>query len=223
MKKPFLYATVIFLAFAHTGVHAQDSDQQSAAEKDRQQTMTQGVLAGCAAAALVSDLAGSDDKEDLLKACLGGALVGGIYANHVANKKAEYRDQEAYFQAVIDNAEVVTAEAAAENQRIRGEIDKIKLEQEQAKKNTLAFLTKAIETATQTGKTQQLITDTRTAIASVTDEIEIQQTVLAEQRAEAPATLVAASEEAILALEAEARALQILEAELLSIDDRRAR
>ncbi len=216
-----MYAMKLTIAFvAIAAVSAPFGNNAFASDKKK--TVTQGAVIGCVAGAALAKILKKDDGKELATGCVAGAVVGGVYGNHVANKKADYLTKELYFEAVIDSANAVALQANKDHAFLLTKIDHVKNEQIILETKKLNALRKIKYKAKQAKRTRKAISATGQAIARVSDEIEIQKVVLAEQRSEAPVLLVAASEEGISTLEAEKRALQILEAELHALDNRRS-
>lgn len=185
---------------------------------DREQTVTEGVAAGSVLGGIVGALLGG--KEDRGKNAAIGALLGGIlggaHGNNVAQKKAEYAQNEAlftdaiarydgelhYFQDFNQRLEVEIAEIAQQHARIAA-----LSEQSDQDKNQLVALEKRI--LKQIERTQKAISRVEVNILAVDKDIKAVNSKIDQLKSASAYTYVAQAGERMDQLQAERSSLQV--------------
>lgn len=162
---------------------------------DRQRTQAQGAGLGAAAGAAVGAAIGAatGGKGGAVKgALIGGGigLIGGlVYANHVANLKAQYASEEDYLDACIAAAENVNRETQQYNASLEREI---KDQEQEVDRLVKAYNNRQVTKAALKKKQQSLQTDLDEAqkrLQRAKDEIVIQREVLRREQGKSQAQL----------------------------------
>ncbi|GAA6169637.1 hypothetical protein NBRC116591_34480 [Sessilibacter corallicola] len=173
----------------------------------------------------------SDDTDKKCKekrkkgALLGGAIgaaAGYGWGNHVASKKEQYSNQEAYLNDVIGAAEAVTNDAKIYNRLITNKISKLERQEQALEVATSEQKDQQIEIGTLTSELQLAIKETEEKINLVNSEIEIQKRVVANEKSTNSPKLINAALSGISNLESEQTSLLRALTKLKSIDERRA-
>ena len=187
---------------------------------DTQQTKAQGTAIG----ALIGGLAGAaiDDKRGAIIGAIAGAAIGHAWGSHVASKKANYANQEAYLKDVIAAADAVAADAEAYNKRIARTIGRLKQRETELRLAAAKHQAQQHQLKKFEAELQVAISETEKKLKIVMDEIKIQKRVVANEQRSAPPRLMTVAAGGISDLEIQQRALQRALTQLESIDERRA-
>lgn len=187
---------------------------------DAQRTQAQGAATGALIGGLMGSLIGDDRKRVALGAVAGMAL-GSMYGKHVADRKQEFVNQEAYMQAVIAEADKVLDQAKNERTSLQADIvrrqqaiNMIKQRQASLEKSNQSLMQVTADISRDIEKTEHLI-------SNVENEIKIQKATLNRERPFLRTQLVSQSEVQISGLETEYRQLKLLKAQLANLDTRR--
>jgi hypothetical protein len=98
-------------------------------ENDQDRTRTEGALGGALLGAAIGGIIGNNSGhrtgEGMLIGGMAGGLAGLAVGDHVARKKAGYRNEEQWLDACIDHAERVNDNARAYNRKLSTRIDQL--------------------------------------------------------------------------------------------------
>ncbi|USI27918.1 glycine zipper domain-containing protein [Alteromonas macleodii] len=190
------------------------------ASTDQQNTENQGTAAGVVIGGLLG-LALGDSKEATLLGATVGAVLGNMYGKHVADKKAEYKDTEAYMTAMIAESDKVIAASREQRETLQSSVTNQKqmIASYKQKSAEQQDLKKAL--SEQLEKNAKDLETTNELIAAIDREVGIQQRVLNEERAQLASVMIDKSEANITTMESEKRQLQLLKTQLASLDYRR--
>ncbi len=190
------------------------------ASTDAGKTRAEGATAG----ALIGGVAGvllGDNRNAAIVGAVVGAVAGDLYAKKVVRKKEQYANTEAYMTALIHDAEQTISTTQQERQLLADNLREQQQILEQLKKNN-TDAEKLNEASQQQAKLLNAdLEKTSALLTAVQDELQIQQMALAQERATLPVVLVSHSETAISGLMAEKRQLEVLKAQLASLDYRK--
>lgn len=190
------------------------------ASTDKQNTENQGTAAGAVIGGLLG-LALGDSKEATILGAAVGAVLGNMYGKHVADKKAEYKDSEAYMNAMIAESDKVIAASREQRETLQSSVANQKqmiasLTQKSAEQQDVK---KAL--SEQLKKNTKDLEITNELITALDREVEIQQRVLNEERVQLASFIIDKSEANITTMESEKRQLQLLKTQLANLDYQR--
>ncbi len=160
---------------------------------DRRRTESEGARGGALIGYFIGSVFGQvadGDEGAALWAGLGAAL-GGIagyaYGNHVANKKEEYANTEDYLNACIASAQKTNLETQRYNAKL---INEVKSLNDEANLMVAQYHRQEIEKAELRRKSQEVqaqFAEAQGQLRKTNDEITLQKSVLARERANVPA------------------------------------
>ncbi len=198
--------------------------QGCASITDGQQTVGEGAATGVVIGGVIGGVAGllvGDNGESAAIGAAIGAVAGTLYGNHVASKKQDFANKEAYMKAVIAEADKVLANSRETRKTLKLDIA--------ARKKTIDFIksqrTSKSELNTSLAqlskKNSQDIEKINQLILGIEDEMKVQKTVLVREKYSLSQQLVSLSETKTSGLETEHRKLKLLKAQLANLDIRR--
>ena len=187
---------------------------------DKQQTQTEAAATGAAVGAVLGVLVG-DSKKGAVVGALVGSIIASRYAEHVANKKQEYADNEAYMKAVIAEADNMIALSAEKRTALSAQIanQQKQLAAMQADQDKTEVDNDTLEKQKQDYLAAVKLNDE--LIAAIQQEVDIQKDVLAKEKERIPVVLVSHSQDTIAKLEAEHKRLLALKTSLVAVPNER--
>ncbi len=156
-------------------------------QDDGTRTRTEGTLAGAGIGALAGAIIGNQSGNAGAGALIGGAvggLAGLAYGNHVANKKAQYRSEEAWLDACIAQARSTNQAARDYNRQLSIRIGTLKTQIAAAKTSGSASEKRKVKTAI-----VQLQREANGQLKQVDGEIKAQQGALGQTQSSRSAAL----------------------------------
>jgi chromosome segregation ATPase len=182
-------------------------------QDDGTRTKTEGTMVGAGAGALLGATVGyftGGTKGALIGAGAGaaaGGLAGFFVGTHIANKKKEYANEEAWLDACLQRAEDVNNRLKAYNAELTGQVASLDQETKKLQKDYAARTADRNQLLAEQKKLEGKIAENKDLIAGIEKEIAGQKQVLADAQANRR------SDEGAL-LEAEIAALQRQKAKL---------
>lgn len=202
--------------------------QGCASLTDAQQTVGEGAATGVVIGGVIGGVAGllvGDNGESAaIGAAIGatiGAVAGTLYGNHVASKKQDFANKEAYMKAVIAEADKVLANSRETRKTLKLDIAARKKNIDFIKSQRTSKSESNTSLAQLSKKNSQDIEKINQLILGIEDEMKIQKTVLAREKNSLSPQLVSLSETKTSGLETEHRKLKLLKAQLANLDIRR--
>lgn len=194
--------------------------QGCATLSDRQQTEMQGTGTGALIGGVLGSVLG-DNTESVVAGTLVGAIIGNIYGKHVADKKAQYKNSESYMNAVIAESDKMLAAAREHRETLTKSITDQNRQLASLKRQSQnnRSLNKQLEK--QVAKNKKDIDVTNQLISAIDQEIITQKNVVKKERNLVAVSYVSRSETNITAMESEKRQLELLKAQLASLDYKR--
>lgn len=175
-----------------------------ASMSDSQRTTAQGAGMGAALGAALGGVIGHQSGSGMEGAVIGGLLGaagGAAYGNHVASKKEQYASDEAYIDAVLEQARQVRDDTEQRNIGLQTEIAQLDVQVTEMVA-ALADGTAARTEAVALQKQLELkLADARTGLKTVSDEILIQREVVSSEEDTAERDQLRALEATIAELE----------------------
>ncbi|TLD68326.1 hypothetical protein FEM03_23270 [Phragmitibacter flavus] len=147
-------------------------------QDDGTRTRTEGALAGSVLGGIAGGIIGHQSGRGWEGAAIGaaaGGLTGLAIGNHVANKKAAYRDEEAWLDACIARATQVNRDAVAYNNRLSNRIASLRSQVAAARASNNRSELRRLQTTVVT-----LRRETREQVELVDTEIDAQGEVVSE-------------------------------------------
>ncbi len=144
---------------------------------DRNLTQLQGAAVGCLLGGGTGFLIKGNPVGAII-GCVAGGGAGYLYGDHVAGKKAAYKNQEAYLNAVIVQSTKVRDETHSVTLKLEKEIQSVKNNID-IKKDTLATEQSQTDILNKSKKHQQeMLASGQDALSRIGNEIEIQKHVI---------------------------------------------
>lgn len=194
--------------------------QGCASTSDRQRTENEGSVVGAVIGGVLGLVLGGNKKSAIIGSVVGVA-IGNMYGKHVADKKEEYKNTESYMEAMIAESDKVLV--AAKNQRVALTMS---IEQQKMELARLSSL-KMHESASKQKIKEQIESNrkdlevTGDLIAAIDREIRTQKKVVRDERNQIPVVYVRRSQANISSMGSEKRQLELLKAQLASLDHKR--
>ena len=184
--------------------------------KTRAEGASTGALIGGALGLVLGD-----NKQAAMIGALVGAVAGDLYAKSVVKKKQDYANTELYMQDVIKGAQEKLIAAKNEREKIHLEIEgyTAQLESIEAESQKRSAEYSGLET--QKDSLSKAVSKSAKLVEILTEEIQYQKDVLAQERETVSVQLASHSETVIQQLLAEKNELELMQAQLASLDRRK--
>ena len=154
-------------------------------QNDATRTRTEGVVAGCAAGAVLGSLIG-DNKKSVAAGCAAGGVAGYAVGYHVATKKQQYATEETYLRDVLRQAENQNRAVSELNRRLLADIDKLQRQEKNLSKNYQTQRARNLAATQMQADARQRLQQVRQEIARTDQELQMQRRVLAREKSDAP-------------------------------------
>ncbi|NKC21224.1 hypothetical protein CWC29_020805 [Pseudoalteromonas sp. S4498] len=184
--------------------------------KTRAEGASTGALIGGALGLVLGD-----NKQAAMIGALIGAVAGDLYTKSVVKKKQDYANTELYMQDVIKGAQEKLIAAKNEREKIHLEIEgyTAQLESIEAESQKRSAEYSGLET--QKDSLSKAVSKSAKLVEILTEEIQYQKDVLAQERETVSVQLASHSETVIQQLLAEKNELELMQAQLASLDRRK--
>lgn len=187
---------------------------------DKQQTQAEAAATGAAVGAIVGGLV-TDSKEGALVGATIGATIGMMYAEHVADKKEEYADNEKYMEAVLAEADKLIDISSKKREELTGKLADNNKKLAAIKEGRTEQVEDNAELNAQINAYNNELKNTEYLLIVLEREIEVQKKVLDKERDVIPVAYVTQSESKIATLQDEIKGLQNLKTSLASLEHKR--
>ncbi|WP_157757277.1 glycine zipper domain-containing protein [Pseudoalteromonas piscicida] len=184
--------------------------------KTRAEGASTGALIGGALGLVLGD-----NKQAAMIGALIGAVAGDLYAKSVVKKKQDYANTELYMQDVIKGAQDKLIAAKNEREKIHLEIESYTAQLESIEAESQKRSAEYSGLEVQKDSLSKAVSKSAKLVEILTEEIQYQKDVLAQERAAVSVQLASHSETVIQQLLAEKKELELMQAQLASLDRRK--
>ncbi|AUJ72479.1 MULTISPECIES: glycine zipper domain-containing protein [unclassified Pseudoalteromonas] len=184
--------------------------------KTRAEGASTGALIGGALGLVLGD-----NKQAAMIGALIGAVAGDLYAKSVVKKKQDYANTELYMQDVIKGAQEKLIAAKNEREKIHLEIEGYTAQLESIEAESQKRSAEYSSLETQKDSLSKAVSKSAKLVEILTEEIQYQKDVLAQERETVSVQLASHSETVIQQLLAEKNELEVMQAQLASLDRRK--
>ena len=174
MIKPFVLPALLILLVGCTNI-----------QNDATRTRTEGAVAGCAAGAVLGSLLG-DNRKSVAAGCAAGGVAGYAVGSHVANKKRQYANEEAYLRDVLLQAQNQNRAISELNRQLLADIDRLHQQEKTLYRNYQTERARKLAATQMQEDARQRLQQVRQAIARTDQELQVQRQVLAQEKSGAP-------------------------------------
>ncbi|MBR8844296.1 MULTISPECIES: glycine zipper domain-containing protein [Pseudoalteromonas] len=187
---------------------------------DDTQTRAEGASTGALIGGALGLVLG-DNKQAAMIGALIGAVAGDLYAKSVVKKKQDYANTELYMQDVIKGAQEKLIAAKNEREKIHLEIEGYTAQLESIEAESQKRSAEYSSLETQKDSLSKAVSKSAKLVEILTEEIQYQKDVLAQERETVSVQLASHSETVIQQLLAEKNELEVMQAQLASLDRRK--
>ncbi|MEK0159800.1 glycine zipper domain-containing protein [Pseudoalteromonas piscicida] len=184
--------------------------------KTRAEGASTGALIGGALGLVLGD-----NKQAAMIGALIGAVAGDLYAKSVVKKKQDYANTELYMQDVIKGAQDKLIAAKNEREKIHLEIESYTAQLESIEAESQKRSAEYSGLEVQKDSLSKAVSKSAKLVEILTEEIQYQKDVLAQEREAVSVQLASHSETVIQQLLAEKNELELMQAQLASLDRRK--